>query len=294
MATKFSNALQMTNSSDALFRAWAQFIFDTFVTVGGWVQTADTGQVTISTMTHPGLASTQVGYQVWRMADTLQSTKPCFMRVAFGSGGAANTPLLTVTVGQGSDGAGNITNVLMGPILVTSALNAASGTNSYGSADTNRGHLMMFVRNAATDSLLFSIERTHDATTGADTGDGFLVTYQDTTPGTLTLWVNWTFGPQPAGERWSLVLSNQATSSFGSNTGIAFPLHFKGFVQPVALGVIVTNSGDFLAAAQPTLTVYGTLHQYQLADSATSAHSIATGNGGTTSRSNSRFGIRYE
>jgi len=284
----------MTNSSDALFRAWAQFVFDTFVTAGGWVQTADTGQVTISTMAHPVGASTQVGYHVYRMADALQATKPCFVRVAFGSGSAANTPLLTVTIGQGSDGAGNITNVLCGPLSVTSALNAASGTNSYGSADTNRCHLLMFVRNAATDSLLFSIERTHDASTGADTGDGFLVTYQDTTPGTLTLWVNWVFGPQPVGERWCVVLSNQTISSFGSNTGIGFPLHFKGFVQPVALGVIVTNSGDYLAAAQPTLAVYGVNHQYQLADSATSAFSVATGNGGSTGANNKRIGIRYE
>jgi hypothetical protein len=284
----------MSNSTDALFRAWAQFIDDTFIVTGGWVNTADTGQVTISTMTHPVGASTQVGYRIYRMADALQSTTPCFLRVAFGSGVAANTPLLTVTVGTGTDGAGNITGALLGPISVTSALNAVLGTASYGSADTNRCHLLLFVRNAATDSLLFSIERTHDASTGADTAAGFLVTYQDTTPGTLTQYVNGTFGPQPVAERWTVVLSNQTISSFGSNTGIGFPLHFKGFVQPVALGVIVTNSGDYLAAAQPTLSVYGTSHQYQLADSATSAPSVATGNGGSTGAVNKRFGIRYE
>lgn len=295
MATRFSNALQNSNSSDALERAWAQFVFDTFVTTGGWVQTADTGQVTISTIAHATVANTYQGYHIYRMADTLQATKPIFMRVEFGAAAAAaNSPALKVTIGQSTDGAGNITNVLFGPVIVTSALNGTNGSNSYGSADTNRGHIMLFCRNAATETWLFSVERTKDANTGADTGEGLLVSWTDTNPGTLTAWVNTAFGPQPSAERWCVAISNNSTSTFGSNTGIGFPLHFKGYLQPLALGVIVVNKGDYLAAAQPVISVYGTNHTYQLSDCDTNSFSVATGNGGAGSATNRRIGIRYE
>lgn len=294
MATKFSSALQMTNSTDALFRAWCQFVADT-LTNGGWLDNGDTGQLTISTATHPTLTNTVVGYRVYKMNDTLQATKPCVMKLQFGSGAAANTPVLTVTIGTGSDGAGTITGTLCGPLAVTSALNGTNATNSYGSANTNRFQILLFVRNAATDSLLFSIERTHDGTTGADTGDGFLVTWQNTTPGSVTNWVNSTPGSQPPAENgFTVVLSNVSISSFGSNTGVGFPLHYKGYVQPVAIGVIIVNKGDFLAGAQPTVSVYGTSHTYQLADSDTSAITHPIGNFTTGNAANRRFGILFE
>lgn len=294
MATRFSAALQNTNSTDALFRAWAQFIFDTFVTSGNWVQTADTGQVTISTMAHPVAANTQVGYHVYKMADTLQATKPFFLRVAFGSANAAaNSPAMTITGGTGSDGAGNITGVLFNAFQVSSQLNGTNASNSYGSADTNRCHLMMFVRTGSTDSLMFSIERTKDPANGNDTGDGFILHWQDTTPGTLTYWVNSSPGAQPPGARWNFVLQNDNVSAFGANVGIGFPLAFKGFVQPVGLGMIVTNQGDFVAAAQPAVSVYGTSHTYQLPDG-TSSVTIGAGNSTSATRANVRFGIRYE
>jgi hypothetical protein len=294
MATRFSNTLQNSNSTDALERAWAQFIFDTFVTSGLWVQTADTGQVTISTIAHATIANTYQGYHIYKMADTLQATKPCFLRMEFGASSASNlSPAFKITIGTGTDGAGNITGTLFGPAIVTTALNTTTGCNSYGSADTNRAQLLLFCQGTA--HLVFSIERTHDATTGADTGDGFLLTYQDTTPGTLTAWINSAFGAQPPQERWTVVLSNNNPSTFGSNEGIGFPLHFKGYVQPVALGVIVVNAGDFVSGAQPQVTVYGTAHQYQIADGTSSQMSVATGGGATTnSGSTRRIGIRYE
>ena len=294
MATRFSNTLQNSNSTDALERAWAQFIFDTFVTTGGWVQTADTGQVTISAIAHATVANTYQGYHIYKMADTLQATTPCFLRVEFGaSAAAANSPAFKITVGTGTDGAGNITGVLSGPFIVTTALNTTTGCNSYGSADTNRCHLLLFCQ--GTTQLVFSIERTKNATTGADTNEGYLISYQDTTPGTLTAWVNATFGAQPSAERWSFVLSNNNPSTFGSNDGVGFPLHFKGYVQPVALGVIVVNSGDFLSGAQPQVTVYGVAHQYQIADGTSSQISLATGAGtSTNTAATKRIGIRYE
>lgn len=294
MGTRFSNTLQMTNSTDALQRAWAQFVFDTFVTTGGWVQTADTGQVVIAAIAHATVANTYQGYHVYRMADTLQATAPCFVRFDFGaSSAAANTPALKFTIGRGTDGAGNITDVLVNQFICQTALNNTTACSSFGSADANRGHLLMFCQ--GTNHLLFSIERTKNASTGADTADGYLVTFQDTTPGTLTQYVNAAFGAQPSAERTTFVLSNNNVSSFGSNIGIGFPLHFKGYVQPVGLGVIIVNVGDFLSAAQPALAVYGTTHTFQLAEGTSAQLSLAIGNAlATNTAATKRVGIRYE
>ncbi|HXJ64500.1 MAG TPA: hypothetical protein VNN79_12165, partial [Actinomycetota bacterium] len=89
--------------------------------------------------------------------------------------------------------------------------------------------------------------------------------------------------------------SNANPSTFGANDGVGFPLHYKGYVQPVALGVIVVNAGDFVSAAQPQVTVYGTTHQYQLADGTSQQMSLATSGGGSTNTAaNRRIGIRYE
>lgn len=294
MATRFSAALQMTNSTDPLWRAWVQFVDDVFVASGGWVNTADTGQMTISTSLHPTIANTIVGYRIYRMADALQATAPLFVKCSYGSSAAAaNSPQVTIALGTGTDGAGNITGSLA-TLAVTSGLNGTNASTSYGSADTNRCQFMLFVRNAATDSFLFSVERTKDATTGADTADGFLISWQDTTPGTVSIYLNALPGAQPPAERWCVVLSNANPSTFGSNTGIGFPLHFKGFVQPVGLGIIVVNKSDFLAAAQPSVSVYGTNHTYQLADSDANAMSVGIGGGGAGTISARRFGIRFE
>lgn len=97
-----------TNSTDANFRAWVQFIFNVF-TNGGWVQTADTGQIDPVTATKPGAVNTKVGYAIFGMNDTLQATHPVFVKFSFGSGNThAVDPGLWFAVGAATDGAGNL------------------------------------------------------------------------------------------------------------------------------------------------------------------------------------------
>lgn len=306
MATRFSNTLQMTNSTDALFRAWVQFVEDTLVTTGGWVNTADTGQMTISTAAHPTLTQTKVGYRVYRMADTLQATKPIYMRIDYGSGTAANTPAMWPTIGTGTDGAGNVTGTIFAPVgpgggstaPVVANTNGTNASSSYGSADTNRLQLLMFVRGGANDFLLFSVERSKDSS-GNDTGDGLLITWQ-TGSGAgsgidRSAYVLAVAGTQPAVENGcQVVLSNNDPSTFSGDVGIGLVLHVKSVVQQPGLGVCAANSNDFVANAQPSFSIYGASHTFQLGSSSSSQIQIPTGNGAATARSQTRIGIRYE
>jgi hypothetical protein len=87
-------------------------------------RTADTGQVTISSMVAPtwSASPTSMGYLIYRFNDALQATKPIFMKIEFivlrwsylanssvtyQNEGGFQTKF---TFGTGSDGAGNITN----------------------------------------------------------------------------------------------------------------------------------------------------------------------------------------
>ena len=80
MATLGPVSIPVANNTDANFRLWCDFINDV-LTTAGWVNTADTGQINLVTVTAPVAASTKQGYQIWRMNDALQSTKPCFIRI---------------------------------------------------------------------------------------------------------------------------------------------------------------------------------------------------------------------
>lgn len=97
--------------SGTAIRAWAQKVHDALVAVG-MVQTSDTGQINLATVTAPSAAATAAGYEIWRFNDTLQATAPVFFKLEYGSGSAAANPQLWITVGKGSDGAGNITGTL--------------------------------------------------------------------------------------------------------------------------------------------------------------------------------------
>lgn len=295
MATRFDATLQMTNSTDALWRAWVQFIEDTIVTTGGMVNTTDTGQMTIATSAHPVAINTIVGYRIYRMADALQATAPIYMKAEYGSGGAANTPRMTLTIGTGTNGAGTITGALVSSAQITASGNGTNACHCFASAATGRVHLLMFVRAAAVDLMVMSLERTKDSA-GADTADGVLFAYGNQGPLVFTQYLNATAGAQPPAETGvTAVLSNQTGSSaFGGNVGVGVPLHFKSVVQQPGLGIVIVNSADFVAEAQPSFTFYGAAHTYQLGQHDTAQVAIALGNATFSNRPTTRIGIRYE
>lgn len=102
------------HNSDANFRLWGLAITAALTDVG-MVQTADTGQINWTTVTRAAV-NVDAGFQVWRFNDTLQATKPIFLRLNFGTSPyGVGYPRLTAQVGTGTDGAGTLTGA--GPVL---------------------------------------------------------------------------------------------------------------------------------------------------------------------------------
>jgi hypothetical protein len=301
MSTRFSSTLLATNDTDAHFRNWAQFIEDTLVTTGGWVVTGDTGQTAPGSLTHPTVANTKQGYRIYRMADTLQSTNPVFVRIDFGSGPATTIPGIWLTIGTGSDGAGAITGTVWnggGSATANIAGNTSSSTqvnNCYGSADTNRVTIGMFVQasNAAFD-LVFGIERTKDAT-GADTGTGLLLAY--TFAGAQVVgrsrFLILAGGTQPTEENGlSYILTRQNPSeTFGSDIGCGILIHFKGVAQQPGTNFMMVNSNDVSAEGQFSMTLYGATRTYQHMNTLATQKALS---GSNVSDANCRVGIRYD
>lgn len=300
MATRTSSSLLPDNSTDAHFRAWAGFIEDTLVTTGGWVVTGDTGQTAPASLAHPTIANTKQGYRVYRMADTLQGTSPVFMRIDFGSTATINNPGFWVTIGTGSDGAGTITGIVWnGGASATPNVGNSSNTtsltnNSYGSADTNRASLALFVQSNANYHLVFCIERTKDAT-GADTGVGLLIGYVPPALATLSRsrYIVLAGGSQPTEETGlSYILTQKNPSeTFGSDIGCGIVIPFKGVAQQPGTNVMIVNSNDVSTEGQFTLTLYSSSRTYQQLNALVPVKALS---GSNANDSNSRCGIRYD
>lgn len=255
-------------STDAEFRNVAQFIEDTLVTTGTWVVTGDTGQTAVNTLVAPTLTDQKKGYRVYRMDDALQSTRPVFMRIDYGSAGGATIVGLWITIGSGSNGSGTITGAVITDERVGGNTSSATNTNHYGSADKNRFTIAVGVATTNIGHFLMSLERTKDAN-GNDTTDGLY--FANTRPadgGSTRGWrvLNLTgVGGQPPDETgFSYVLSHNNPTSFNGTVGVGLVIPFKGVAVQPGYNLTISRTSDFIVESTFTLTVYGQVRTYQL------------------------------
>ncbi len=140
---------------------------------GGWAQTSDTGQVSWASFDGVPAANVVLAFEVWRMNDALASTAPVFIKLEYGITTSYTTPLVWLTIGTGSDGAGNITGVIFpatplsrtsdgGYVIVPSYVCGGPSWLACSLWPSHGGYAMCFV-----------IERTKDAV-GADTDQGVM------------------------------------------------------------------------------------------------------------------------
>jgi len=166
-------------STDAQFRAWASAIHNALSAVG-LVNTSDTGQINLATVTNPG-ANTSGGYEIWRFNDANQSNDPIYFKIEYGCGTTTSRPSLRWTFGTGSNGSGTISNA-SSQIIVNSGI--SSPTNPELHVCHVDGALIVFDDTAtasATGSTCMTmvLERFRDAngaviTSGGDMGFGYL------------------------------------------------------------------------------------------------------------------------
>jgi hypothetical protein len=152
-------------STDALWRSWVQAIHDGMV-LAGWVQTADTGQINLTTATRAAAGAIR-GYEVWRPNDAVQATNPFFLKIGYGNAGAGQASgKLQFTFGYATDGAGNLAAPSIGPLDIE-PMSVAPATpttaTAYISGDTSRVAMAMGLGSGEDETSwgVFSFERMH-------------------------------------------------------------------------------------------------------------------------------------
>lgn len=268
------------NSTLTNFKSWAQAISGAFTTMG-WAQTTDTGQVnwgTIATVPSSAYVS-----EIWKTADALSSTLPIFIKIGYGF--STTNPRIQITVGQGSDGSGNITGTTISssPWVITgTAMTNQSSTTfpCYFSGST--GEFRMYMWSSSTGTLaiqtVFGIERSKSAL-GADTSDYFTVISAGGQNGGPTIFQQ-SIKSASVGVRdtcWMAI-----PGSTGSNTGAAFgtvtalPIFpVLGLVGNPFLGWMSAYGADVTNGASVTVSsMYGSTHTYVGCTNATATTGI--------------------
>lgn len=114
--TTITYPLAGVSNNDADFRRLV-LEYSALLAAAGLVKTGDTGQIDASTVTRPVAANVRAGYEIWRFNDPLQASAPIYLKVSYGVGtGSLTNTKVWVALGQGSDGAGNLTGILSSDI----------------------------------------------------------------------------------------------------------------------------------------------------------------------------------
>ena len=129
MTTSAFNTSWAVNTN-AGFQAWGSELA-TAIQAVGFTKTSDTGQINWSTVATPTANNTVAGYEIYQFTDSLQSTSPIFFKVEYGSGpnhvaAASGYPMVWITVGKATDGAGNLMGVTT-TRATTMGMSSASG-----------------------------------------------------------------------------------------------------------------------------------------------------------------------
>jgi hypothetical protein len=280
-----SASLSFSNASAAAFKAWGQGVGNLLGACAALQKTTDTGQIDWSTNPAVPGSNAAAGYEVYRFKDALQSTAPIFLKLEYGNGSSTN-PLMWITIGTGSDGAGTITSTFFGSILSTtvtrqvippsSMLSSFAGATTYLNSDAGGFALFAAPSFASTSSsgTLLLVERTR-AFDGTATGDGFAFINAAAGNGGVNFYVPISYlansyTPTQAG--------TVQTWHAGSNLAGGASLIFGGvmYAQPVFTGfnvklggpsqfVMAVTATDIVGGATFTFTHYGTSQTWMAA-----------------------------
>jgi len=161
--SQWTGVNQMTNFTDASFRAFYQEIMTGFQNLGV-TKTTDTGQVDFATVLKPTVANTYTGYEIRKFSDSITG-KDIYLKFEFGCAASTANTSCRMTVGFATNGAGTITGqYLQGIIIQSTAGNV--GSPVYSMCKTNGILWFTAVGQTGTDGA-FILERRSNQSTGA-------------------------------------------------------------------------------------------------------------------------------
>lgn len=268
MATSTFTMIPDAATSDATWVTFASAV-SSALTTAGFIKTSDTGQVTWASQTRAS-ATLGVYYEIRKFTDAAQGSNPFFVRIDYYV--TSSVPLIAITVGTGTNGAGTI-NANASQVITVFDHQTTSTFSGYLRYDTSSIQLAFGQSASVTDTAcgsFFSISRTVD-TTGAynATGVNILVACSPVASTMKTQFVS-ASGNNPASATQAPVTNFPALSSsttttiFGANWGL-FPAYPNtgplGNPDPSAFFF----SNQVLAKGnlqQITISMYGTNHNY--------------------------------
>ncbi len=271
-----TNTQPRINDTDANFRLWVAAIIAGLAQ--GLTQTSDTGQINTATVLKPAGASTSQGYAIFRSSDASGSLHNWYLKIEFGSAGAATSPAIWLTIGWGSDGAGNLT----GNTTTRTQINPSSSSGTVTSCNFAAGTGYCCVGmwdGAAGVGMMFSIERTRTIA-GAIEDQVFIYAAGGSTLLPLINQVCPYSGTVPAsdtsnGAGWRPIQSTNAT--YGGNKGLGTLAPQKGGWLMESLNLFLGNTTDFsVSQVQYSVTAYGASHNYITFSSGTAFGGVST------------------
>jgi hypothetical protein len=279
-------------TTDAEFRTWGSAVSAQLAAVS-LIKAADTGQIDWATVARPTAANGVAGYEIWRFNDSLQATKPVFLKLEYGTGiSSATSTGMWLTVATGTNGAGTLTGQV-GTRYQAAAYNAQTTTSYfYVSGAADRIHLVMWP-SAVSYCHGFSVERTKDAA-GADDSSGILTSMwkaASTSQAFQEQMIPFT-GAIPAVEASPFAFSAPGTTAVvGADVGVFPHFGWYGRIINPRLGLLSYMATDIQALVPITVNMYGAAHTYLPVGVPSNAASIF---GRGTGSANSCLLMRYE
>ena len=248
----------------------------------GFVRTSDSGQIDPTTVVRPS-TSQVAGYEIWRFNDAAQATKPIFFKFEYGTGTTIARWVFFITIGTGSDGAGNITGIRIPRIALSQTANSAVLSDVWVAG--GEGYLasgLWASVSAGSVSLGWIIERLRLSTGLSDTSnDGAGIVF-----GNYNAWFCSTYDGTwtESNTEWPSLNSGGLFTYRGIT--YAYPYYpVVGNVRGASRAAICVNSADAGYTVPFTVPLYGVSHVFRGIVSSSSNH----GRG-----SSAAFALRFE
>ena len=281
-------SLTYDNATQANFQNWAQGISTAMATLG-LTKTTDTGQVDWTT--NPALPTYRGGwdfnapyYEIWQFADAFSSVCPVLIKLQYGSelGYGGNSPAFQISVGNTTDGAGNLTGIVFGPYATYLA--QGSGNTNNGQTFTcnfsgapGRIAMMLWENSPLASSggypaTFLGVERSVDAN-GNYTGSYCTVLAAiGSTSGPFnvsapqiyqaTIMATGTGGMSIQNGMWVTVAVNTGNTGFGGSSAFLPVFPFIGKLDNPCTVAGVVKNGDQTEAGVFSINLYGNSRSY--------------------------------
>jgi hypothetical protein len=259
----------------------------------GMTQTADTGQVdwnVLQTVPAANTWATPGIYEMWRFASgTLQTEMPIFIRVQYG---VTSGPAIRISIGTGTDGAGNLTGNISSVFTMGTATPTTTTSQCWVSAAANRLQFALWTNHpTANNGIAFSVSRSvtsagvynSDGVTILGFGNG--VKFQQWLP-------KITGGSRFPFAGTTVFISGNPPTGTG-NAGVDFGVYpiypFRGSLDYFDGAAMVVAPTDISLGSVFSVSIYGVTQNYLVAGNAASGHPNSNGNTAFTA-----IGLRYE